>query len=68
MWNKDEMKGKTDEVKGRIKGAAGDLTDNDELRDDGAADELKGSAQDEFGKGKKKIGNALDDLGDRMKR
>jgi uncharacterized protein YjbJ (UPF0337 family) len=68
MWNKDEMKGKADEVKGRVKGAAGELTDNDDLKDEGAVDEMKGSARDEAGKARRKVGNALDDLGDRIKR
>lgn len=68
MWNKDEMKGKADEVKGRVKGAAGELTDNDDLKDEGAIDEMKGSVRDEAGKARRKIGNALDDLGDRIKR
>ena len=68
MWNKDEMKGKAEEMRGRAKGAAGDLTDNDDLKDEGAVDEMKGAARDEAGKARRKIGNALDDLGDRIKR
>lgn len=36
------MSGKTDVVKGRIKEAAGALTDNDELRNEGQADQRVG--------------------------
>jgi uncharacterized protein YjbJ (UPF0337 family) len=36
------MSGKSDEVKGRIKEAAGALTDNDQLRDEGKTDQAIG--------------------------
>ena len=39
------MGGKTDVVKGRIKEAAGVLTDNDELRVDGKTDQAVGKAK-----------------------
>jgi uncharacterized protein YjbJ (UPF0337 family) len=39
------MSGKSDEVKGRIKEAAGALTDNDELRDEGKTDQAVGKAK-----------------------
>ena len=39
------MDGKTDVVKGRIKEAAGALTGNDKLRDQGKADQVVGKAK-----------------------
>ena len=39
------MGGKTDVVKGRIKEAAGALTGNDELREEGQADQAVGKAK-----------------------
>ena len=39
------MGGKTDEVKGRIKEAAGALTGNDKLREDGKTDQAVGKAE-----------------------
>ena len=39
------MSGKTDVVKGRIKEAAGALTGNDELREEGKADQAVGKAK-----------------------
>ena len=39
------MSGKTDEVKGRIKEAAGALTGNDKLRDEGKTDQVVGKAE-----------------------
>ena len=39
------MSGKTDEVKGRIKEAAGALTGNDKLREEGKTDQAVGKAK-----------------------
>jgi uncharacterized protein YjbJ (UPF0337 family) len=39
------MSGKTDEVKGRIKEAAGALTGNDKLREEGKADQAVGKVK-----------------------
>ena len=39
------MSGRTDVVKGRIKEAAGALTGNDQLRDEGKADQAVGKAE-----------------------
>jgi uncharacterized protein YjbJ (UPF0337 family) len=39
------MSGKTDEVKGRIKEAAGALTGNDKLRDEGKTDQAVGKVK-----------------------
>ena len=39
------MGGKTDVVKGRIKEAAGVLTGNDKLRDEGKTDQVVGKAE-----------------------
>ncbi|MFP5255402.1 MAG: CsbD family protein [Acidimicrobiia bacterium] len=36
----------TDDLKGRAKEAAGDLTDNDRLQREGKADQLEGKAKD----------------------
>ena len=66
--NRDEMKGKTDQVKGKIKQAAGDLTDNDQLHDEGVADEAAGDVQEGFGRGRRKIGEAIEDIGENIKR
>jgi len=47
---------------------AGDLTDNDQLRDEGTADEASGDVQEGFGKARRKVGDALNDVGDKLKR
>ncbi|HEU5433293.1 MAG TPA: CsbD family protein [Thermomicrobiales bacterium] len=39
------MSGKTDEMKGRVKQAAGDLTDDEKLKREGKVDEMGGKAK-----------------------
>ncbi len=50
------MDDKIDEAKGRIKEAAGDLTDNDELKAEGKIDQGKG-----------KVKGFIDDIADKLK-
>lgn len=66
--NKDEVDGKVDQLKGKLKQAAGDLTDNDRLHDEGVADEASGNLQEGFGRGRRKVGEAIEDLGEKLKR
>ena len=66
--NRDEAQGKTDQLKGKVKQAAGDLTDDERLHDEGVADETAGKVQEGFGRGRRKVGEALEDLGDTLKR
>ena len=66
--NRDELEGKAEALKGKIKQAAGDLTDNPELHDEGAVDEAAGQTQDAFGKAKRKVGEAIEDIGNAVKK
>jgi uncharacterized protein YjbJ (UPF0337 family) len=66
--NRDEFEGKNDQLKGKVKQAAGDLADNERLHDEGVADEAAGKVQEGFGRGRRKVGDALKDLGDSIKR
>ncbi len=51
-----------DKVKGRIKQAAGDLTDNDDLKAEGEADEAVGKAKGVVDKVADKADKAIDKL------
>jgi uncharacterized protein YjbJ (UPF0337 family) len=66
--NRDEIDGKADQLKGKIKQAAGDLTDDAELHDEGVADEAAGNVQEGFGRGRRKVGDAIEDIGEKIKR
>ena len=41
----ERMKGKAEEIKGKVKGAAGDLLNNEQMQAEGRAEELKGKAR-----------------------
>jgi uncharacterized protein YjbJ (UPF0337 family) len=66
--NRDELKGKAEAVKGKVKQAAGDLTDDEQLRDEGVVDEVAGDTQAALGRAKRKVGEAIEDVGEKIKR
>ena len=68
MWNKNEVDGKIDQAKGRAKQAVGDLTNDEDLKAEGEADEAAGKVQDTVGRGTRKVGEAIEDLGKKVKR
>jgi len=51
--------GNVDEAKGRIKQAAGDLTDDENLRREGKVDEASGTVKDKVGDAADKVKDAL---------
>jgi len=66
--NKDELKGKFDQVKGRAKQEVGDMTNDPNLVDEGVADQTGGELREGFGKAKRKVGEAIEDIGENIKR
>ena len=66
--NSEELKGKAEAFKGEVKQAAGDVLDDQDLHDEGVADEAEGDARDAFGRGKRKVGEAVEDVGKAIKR
>jgi uncharacterized protein YjbJ (UPF0337 family) len=54
------MSGKSDEVKGRIKEAAGALTGDDKLRDEGKVDQVVGKAKQTVQKAADTVKKAVD--------
>jgi uncharacterized protein YjbJ (UPF0337 family) len=68
MWNKDEARGKADQIKGRMKEEIGELNNDEQLRDEGTADRASGNVKEGVGKGRRKIGEAVEDLGENLKR
>lgn len=66
--NRDEIDGKVEALKGKVKQAAGDLNDDPDLHDEGVADEAAGDAQAAIGKGRRKVGEFIEDVGDAIKK
>jgi uncharacterized protein YjbJ (UPF0337 family) len=55
IMDKLELKGKWNEIKGKIKQEHGDLTDDDLRYEEGKDDELLGRLQQKLGKGKDEL-------------
>ena len=66
--NKDELEGRKDQLKGKVKQATGDLTDDERLHDEGVADEAAGNVQEGFGRARRKVGDAVEDIGENIKK
>jgi uncharacterized protein YjbJ (UPF0337 family) len=61
------MGGKSDEVKGRIKEAAGALTGNDKLRDEGKTDQAVGKVKQVVENAVDAVKEAADKVADKTK-
>ncbi|MFD2873447.1 CsbD family protein [Mucilaginibacter ximonensis] len=57
-----KLRGGWNELKGKIKQAYGDLTDDDLIREEGKDDELLGKLQQKTGKGRDELVKWLNDL------
>ena len=66
--NRDELEGKAEALKGKIKQATGDLTNNPRLHDEGVADEVAGKTQEAVGRVRRKVGEAIEDVGNAIKK
>jgi uncharacterized protein YjbJ (UPF0337 family) len=51
----DSLRGKGNDLKGKVKDAAGGLTGDSSLQAEGKVDQLKGKLQDTLGKGERKL-------------
>lgn len=60
--NKDQIQGEWDQLKGRVKKAYAELTDDDFQRADGSHDKLLGIIEKRFGDTKEKIQQKIDKL------
>ncbi len=63
MPNRDEVKGKFDQVKGGIKEKAGRALNDPKLEDEGTTDRAGGELREGFGQAKRKVGDAIEDVG-----
>jgi len=60
------MDGTTDDMKGRVKEAAGDLTDDDDLKREGKADQAGAKAKRAVEDAADKAGDAVDAVKDKL--
>ena len=51
--------GKVDDAKGKVKEAAGDLTDDDSLKNEGKVDQATGSVKDKVGDASDKVKDTI---------
>ena len=65
--NRDEIDGKVDKLKGRLKQGIGDATNDQRLHDEGVADEAAGNVEEGFGKARRKVGEALHDVAHKIR-
>jgi uncharacterized protein YjbJ (UPF0337 family) len=54
------MSGEMDQMKGRVKQAAGDLADDDDLKQEGKRDEAAGKLKDKVDDVKDKVDDVID--------
>lgn len=66
--NKDEMKGKAENLKGRVKEAAGVVANDPELEQEGADERDLGQARADLAATRRKVGEAIEELGQKIKR
>lgn len=59
---KDKLKGNWNQLKGKVKQAYGDLTDDDLTYAEGKEDELLGKIQEKTGKTKEQVKSWIDSL------
>jgi uncharacterized protein YjbJ (UPF0337 family) len=68
MLHKDEVAGKIDQAKGKIKQKVGDATDDPRLVDEGLDDEATGEVKEGVGAAKRKVADAADKVAETIRR
>ena len=66
--NRDELEGTAEITKGKIKQAAGTLTRDADLHDEGVIDEVAGKTESAVGRTKRKVGEAIEHVGNVIKK
>lgn len=66
--NRDEMEGKFDRAKGSTKETVGRALNDRDLETEGQSDKVEGNVKEGFGKARRKVGEAIEDIGDAISR
>ena len=67
-FNKDEVEGKWDQTKGAVKENVGRAINDRDMEAEGKMDRVKGNVKEGFGEVKRKTGEAIEDIGEDIKR
>ena len=65
---RDKIRGKIQNLRGRVKEAAGALTGNKHRQVQGTSDRIKGAVREGFGEARHAIGEGFDEMGRRVKK
>ena len=66
--NRDELEGKLDQAKGATKETVGRTMKDRNLEEEGHTDRTGGKVQEGFGKARRKVGEAIEDLGESVRK
>jgi uncharacterized protein YjbJ (UPF0337 family) len=66
--NRDELEGKFDQAKGATKETVGRAVDDRDLEAEGGAERTGGKVQEGFGKARRKVGEAIEDIGESVRK
>ena len=64
--NEDEVKGKFDQAKGAVKENVGRATNDPDMESEGQADRAGGNLREGFGTARRKVGDAIEDIGEKI--
>lgn len=68
IFNNDEVKGKWEQAKGAVKDKLGEVTGDGELEAEGEAQRAGGEVQEGWGKLKRNVSDAIEDVADAVNR
>ncbi len=66
--NRDEVDGKLDQAKGAVKENVGRAIGDRDMETEGAVDRASGNVQEGYGETKRKVGDAIKDVGDAVRK
>ena len=66
--NRDELEGKFDQAKGAAKETVGKAINDRDLEEEGQADQASGNVREGFGKARRKVGEAIEDIGEAVRK
>ena len=66
MRYEGELKGKAEQVKGRVKEGLGKATGDRAMQDEGQRDRVKGKVQEGVSHARRVFGEAVEDIGDKI--